>query len=127
MKIEEYEFGTLTIADGFIIGEMKEGIEVSFEIVLSIIAVAKQHFGENKWGYISNRIHSFSTDPTVYRKSHEFDNTLVAFAAVVYRHISKTLTYIENEYIDNCFKYSHFDNLDDAINWMVPILSEEKS
>ena len=126
MIVEEYDLGRLAIGDRFIIGEINEGTNVSIEIVSTIIAVANKHFKGKRWGYISHRVQSFSTDPTVYKQAHELDGSMVAFAAVVYREISQILANVEDTYIGSSFKYASFNKLDDAIDWMKEILSQEQ-
>ena len=123
MKKLDYDFGTLTLGDRFIIGEINEGAEVTREMVLEVIGIADKHFQGKTWGYISNRVHSFSTDPTIFMQAKQLDEKMVAFAAVIYREISKKVTEYEQGFIGDSFSYAVFDDLDEAISWVQSKLS----
>ena len=59
MKTEKYDFGTLKVGDHFIVGEMKEGTDIQFDVVSRIMDIANGRFNGERWGYISNRVSSY--------------------------------------------------------------------
>lgn len=125
MRIQQHKFEKLHIGDSFIIGEMKEGSHVSIEVVSEIIHIANANFKGRKWGYISNRLNSFSTDPLVFINAKKLDHHLVAFASVNYREASDSVTKIEEQIVGDSFKYETFTNLDDAISWIKSLISTD--
>ena len=118
MKIEKYDFGTLTIGDHFIIGEMKEGSDIQLDTVSKIIDVANHNFKGEPWGYISNRVHSYSLQPLVHREAPKFEKNMVAFAVVASGDKALMQAEMEKRLIGQQYNFSCFNGLDKAIAWV---------
>ncbi len=125
MKIEKHKFGTLTIGDRFIIGEMKEGSDIHLDTVSRIIDIANSHFKGERWGYISNRINSYSLQPLVYRQASEFEKNMVAFAVVTSKKSALVCSEMEKSLVGERFEFSYFRELDKAIAWVKSVISSE--
>ncbi len=125
MKIEKHEFCTLTIGDRFIIDEMKEGSDIHLDTVSRIINLANSHFKGERWGYISNRINSYSLQPLVYRQASEFEKNMIAFAAVTNKESALVCSEVEKRQVGDRFEFSCFKELDKAITWVKSVISSE--
>jgi len=125
MQREEYGFGTLDIGDHIIVGEIKEGTDVQFEIVSRIIEVANDRFNGEPWGYISNRIHSFSTQPMLYKEISKIKHNMVAFAVVAGRNMTIKTAQYEKAFAGTEYQFKYFYNMDDAVFWIKGILNSK--
>ena len=122
MKIEEHDFGKLIVGDRFVIGEMKEGSDIHLDTVTRIIDIANSHFKGERWAYISNRIHSYSLQPLVYRQAFEFEKNMVAFAVVTNQDPKLVMAEMEKKIVEERFNFSYFGELDRAITWIKSVI-----
>lgn len=118
MKIEKHSFGTLTIGDHFIIGEVNEDTDIQLDDVSKIIDVANKYFKGDKWGYISNRINSYSLQPLVHHDAPKFEKNMLAFAVVSNNKKIDNYTEVERIMVDDSYAFSSFSDLDEAIIWI---------
>lgn len=125
MKIQKYDFGTLEIGDHFIVGEMKEGADIHLDVVSRIIDIANEAFNGERWGYISNRINSYSLNPIVHMEAPEFEKNMVVFAVVTNKDTHRINAELEKSFSDEQYKFECFLNLETAIAWVTQVLTEE--
>jgi len=74
--------------------------------------------------YISNRIHDYNVDPTVYLSLDKVKN-LAGIAIVSYKTSSLNIAQFEKNFTKIPFKI--FLELEDAINWTQKILKNKKA
>lgn len=118
MTIYEYDFGNLTVDGNIIIGEMREGKDIGVDVMRETFRLARELFGDDKWGYISNRSNSYSLQPIVYVRIQEIENNLVAYAAVLPSNKSQIYTDTEKMLVEEQFEYAVFNSMDDARAWV---------
>ncbi len=104
------------------IGEMKEAEDIGVDVMQETFRLAREIYGDEKWGYISNRSNSYSLHPIVYVKIQEIDNNLVGYAAVLPEDKSQVYTDTEKLLIDKQFEYGVFTTMLDARNWLKSLL-----
>ncbi len=121
-KLRE-SFGTVILYEDFAIVEINEGIIYNTEHNEILINIGKSHFGNRPFGYISNRVHSYSLDPTVYLKSGKVDN-LKAIAIVSENPRNRTTAELEKTFY--CKHFEVFDNLEEAKSWMSLIVNSHQ-
>lgn len=110
----KYDFCEIKIFDNYIIVVMFEGINLTPEKNDVLLSIATKYFKNSNFGYITNRIHSYSVDPSIYLETSKIEN-LVSFAVVSSKQIIISNTKIEKLFFKKPFK--HFTLLEDAINW----------
>ncbi|PJB11919.1 MAG: hypothetical protein CO119_09425 [Flavobacteriales bacterium CG_4_9_14_3_um_filter_40_17] len=115
LKTIETDFVKLNFYERFVIAELSEGIDIDENIVDILIQYSIEFYGDNPFGYISNRINSYSINPVIYFKLSKIKN-LVAFAVVSTRMIVSYNVQIEKAFMSKPFEL--FDNLDEAVNWV---------
>ena len=125
METKKYDFGTLKIADHFIIGEMNENTDIQLNTVSRIIEIANNTFHGEKWGYISNRVHSYSLNPLVHEQAPKFEKNMVAFAVVINSEAGQMNAELEKFISNEQYLFESFYDLEEAINWIKQILSEQ--
>lgn len=108
-------FGSLELHDHFTIGIINEGEDLRSDQNISIIEACTNYYKNNNFGYISNRINSYSVDPTVYIKTSKLAN-LVAIAVVISDPAQKLSADIEKVFFAKPFEY--FTSLLEAKTWI---------
>ncbi len=121
--LEKYssEAGTYFFYDHYIIAEINEGTKLTIEQTNKLLPLINKHYGDSTpFGYISNRINSYSISPLNHLQCPGISMpNFKGFAAVTYTRISKMTTEIEEKFVKTPFK--QFSNLDEAIEWISKI------
>ena len=80
--------------------------------------LAGELFGNEPWGYISNRANSYSLQPVVYVHIRELQHNLVGYINGLPSHKGNQL-YVDTEkmLVDEQFDYAVFNQVDDARAW----------
>jgi hypothetical protein len=118
-KIKQHHFtkiGDIYVMEDYIVAEFMEGIDINFENFYEVSLIVQSHFNERLFGFIANRINSYSInleDADFFNKA--FPNCL-AYAVVNYKTIASQIFEIENQFFN--FNRKSFNNIDDAINWV---------
>jgi len=113
--ILKYDFCEIEIYNDFIIVVMNEGILLTPDKNEVLLEIATEYFKNKKFGYITNRIHSYSVDPRIYTETSKIEN-LVSFAVVSDNKLALSNAQIEKLFYKKPFK--QFVNLEDAITWV---------
>jgi len=115
-----YIFGKVEIYSNYVIAIMKEGVTVKPEYNKDLVSLANQYFKHRPFGYITHRINSYSVDPSTYIETSKIDN-LVAFAVVSKNSINISNTELEKIFLKK--PLNHFDELDEAIDWVNEVVA----
>lgn len=110
----KYDFCEIEVYDNYIIAVMFEGINLTPDKNDILLGIATKYFKNSNFGYISNRIHSYSVDPSIYIETSKIEN-LVSFAVVSSKQINLSNSQIEKLFFKKPFKHFYF--LQEAINW----------
>ncbi len=121
MKTLNYEFGEIRVFKNFVVVVMKEGINVIPEYNDDLVNISKNYFINRPFGYITYRKNSYSVDPMIYLKTSKIDN-LIAFAVVSDDGLKVSNLAVEKRFLTKPFK--HFNNLDNAKNWVNKLIEE---
>jgi len=111
------EFGSVTFLDNILISELNEGILLDIPHNQELLELGRERFNGKPYGYISNRINSYSVNPMIHLDSANSPN-LVAIAIVSDKEVVKQNTIIEKQFFRNKSSFEVFDTLDEAINWI---------
>ncbi|MFD0861398.1 STAS/SEC14 domain-containing protein [Sungkyunkwania multivorans] len=124
--IKQYSlsFGKIKVFDDYIIAEIFEGINLDTALNEILLDICSAHFPKRPFGYISNRVNSYSVDPTVYKYTAKNSN-LVAIAVVASGELKKLSANIEKLFFDREFEY--FEEIDEAKEWIEHIIKSEKA
>lgn len=113
-----YDFGDVYIFEGFVVSEIKDGVNVTWKYHGKRIVEDVTHFlGTNGKDivYISNRVYSYSVVALDWVKFFSSDHTLRAYYIVSNKPNSKLNIMIENLFFNNRIKT--FNSLYSAVNW----------
>ncbi len=123
-KTYSFPFGKVDFYSNFLITELNEGVNFGIEEALEISELVTRHFKEIPFGYISNRVNSYSLTPVNYLKIKEVFPTIKAFAAVTYSEMQKSVIKVENSFLNGML--ADFDNLSEAVMWVQSKLDQEE-
>lgn len=122
MKTIELDFCKLDFFDHYFIGTIYEGVLINKKKADTIIQIALKYFESTPFVIISNRVHSFSIDPSIYTKLKLID-TLVGFTIVT--NSSKVISNSSLEKIFYGKPFSVHSNFDTAINWSISLVKNQ--
>lgn len=110
-----FEFCEVRIFRNFIVVVMKEGITVKPEHNIELVKIAEEYFKDRLFGYITYRKYSYSVNPLVYLETSIIKN-LVAIAVVCENGLKASNLELEKMFLKKPLR--HFNNLDEAKNWI---------
>lgn len=111
------DFGTVTFLDNIQIAELNEGILFDIPHNRELLSLARERFDNKPYGYISNRVNSYSVNPMIHLESANVPN-LVAIAIVSDNEVVKQNSIIEKQFFRNSSSFEVFKSLEEAVNWM---------
>ncbi|MEZ4859356.1 MAG: hypothetical protein R2781_11155 [Flavobacteriaceae bacterium] len=123
LDVLKTKLATVYFYENIVVFEAQEGAIISHETALQILQKGIQIMKLRPLVYISNRIHSYSVNPTDF-KYLEAVPTIKGFAFVNYTMESR----INAQYEANFFKkpFQSFDSLEEAYHWAKEILATAK-
>jgi len=113
----ELEFGSVTFVNNIQIAELNEGILFDIPHNQELLELARDRFNNQPYGYISNRVNSYSVNPMIHLESANV-SSLVAIAIVSKNPVVKQNSIIEKQFFRNRSSFEFFENLEEAVNWM---------
>ena len=112
-----FPFGNFYLCDFFLVSELKEGVHFGWEEVkLLVKKIIKLYGSDIKLGYISNRIHSYSSDPNSWKRVDKEYGIIVASAIIYYSDFTYKNASLEKSFSEKSIKRCM--SLDEAIIWM---------
>lgn len=127
-KVLSTNIGNLYFFNNLVISEFNEGVHASFENCSEVISSIIEHFGKSKpFGFITNMINSYSSEPLDTPKFPETMRNMAAYGAVCYSKEAKMSIIIENGFCNNkiiCYKdlYEATDSVHNKIKQIsIPI------
>ena len=109
----------LEIHENFVIVRFDEGSNVALEDWVEIKEMLFDHFS-GKFAWISDRINSYSIDPTLLLQPEFIEdiNNLTCLAQVNYGKKIRDSTELAKDFIPDKVPFKSFRTLDDALNWV---------
>ena len=111
------DIGDFHFFENFVVAEFKQGAYVSFNDFKEIFDLSLEFFDTKPYGFISNRVNSFSVNLLDIIKHKHNISHLSAYAIVTYSHNTKRMLAIEDYYFKS--KRKRFNSLIDAANWVI--------
>ncbi|WP_053992982.1 hypothetical protein [Mangrovimonas sp. TPBH4] len=111
------EIGDFHFFSNYVVAEFRQGTNVAFKDFEEIFDLCDEIFGDQPYGFISNRVHSFSVDLVDALENSSKVSHIKAYAVVTYNHNTKRMLAIEEHYFS--FKRKRFNTLADATEWVL--------
>lgn len=116
--------GKIYIFKNYVVAEYNEGLHLTFDDYGDVINIIDMHFGDKQFGFIANRINSYSLHLTDAPKYHKAFPNLYAYAVVYYTTLTRQNVELEKRFYH--FNRESFSELSSAIDWIKLELSKEK-
>ncbi len=111
--------GKIEVYDDFVYTEFDEGVHINATNAEKIYNVILEHFGsKSSFGYISNRINSYSISPVELLRFRNLVDAEVKVALVTTTYKGKEAARYETLFWPKHFTVRHFENMTQAINWI---------
>ncbi|NHF60425.1 hypothetical protein FK220_013810 [Flavobacteriaceae bacterium TP-CH-4] len=124
IKKHDLEIGSFYFYPNFMISEVKEGVAVGFENAQEMLALAKNYYGNTTpFVYITNRINSYSFNPTVHFKTTAMFPNLKGYAVVTYDPMNHDIAQMEQSFMNKPAK--NFHSLEKAIEWAESLIVKD--
>lgn len=115
--------GTVYFFENYFIAEFNEGTDIDFFNFQEIHDLVQEHFGDSPFGFISNRINSYSINLNHAELFNISYPNLKAYAVVVYKSLSEKIFELENIFFE--FNRKAFNDMNDAVKWVEAILKKD--
>lgn len=110
------DIGDFHFFNNFIVAEFKQGAFVSFSDFNEIYDLSLEFYNTKPYGFISNRVNSYSINLLDIKDNKYKLEQLHAYAIVTYNHNAKRMLAIENYYFG--IKRKSFNSLLEAAQWI---------
>jgi hypothetical protein len=126
LKEVNYHFGDYYFFDGFIVSEIKEGADFSWDNAKVIIDEAAAYYNTsgNDIVYISNRIFKYKIQPVHWLRFSMYAFTLKGYGIVATNEIAFRNAKFESTFVRS--KVKIFNNLFEAIQWAAAVNDSKK-
>jgi hypothetical protein len=123
-QTHELEIGTFRFYEDVVIGQIRQGKQISLDDVLPLFALAWEHYQDKPLVYISDRKYSYSLDPTMHFETKKLLPFVAGYAWVVYNPIRERVARLEQRFLD--LPTAVFRSMDPALEWAWKILQEQE-
>lgn len=117
------KIGKVFLYEDYIITEFDEGVDVNFKNFNEISKIIEENFENRAFGFIANRVNSYSINLKDAKLFNEKFNNAIAYAIVAYSDLTKRIIEIENHFFK--FNKQVFTTTDDAIAWVEEALAHQ--
>lgn len=124
LKTHELEIGTFRFYDSVIIGQIREGMQVTLDDALPLLALGWEQYRNRPVVYISDRKYSYSLDPTMHFETKKLVPYLSGYAWVVYNRLNEQNARLEARFLDCPTQIC--SSLDAAIAWAGDLLKRQQ-
>ncbi|WP_296384578.1 hypothetical protein [Winogradskyella sp.] len=115
------KLGSVYLFDNYVVVEFNEGVDINFNNFKEVSDIIKKQYDDRPFGFIANRLNSYSIDLTDATKFNANFPNLKAYAIVVYNSFTQRVFEIENHFFK--FNREAFKNLENAAEWVEQTLS----
>lgn len=110
-------FGDFYLCENIVVAELNRETHVDWLLLQKIAHLIETHYGKSgKISYISNKVNSYSIDPTVWIKFYDEFDFIVAAAIVWYSNMDYMNATLEKGFSKK--KVKRCDSLEIAVEWL---------
>jgi len=121
---KDSKIGTLHFLENMVISEIKEGMHLSFKSSYNYLRQIADFYGDNKpYGFISNRVNTFSIEALDFPKFINILTHLKVYAAISYSHFDKMNMEIERQFCR--VHYKDFETIMDSYHYVNKYLQKQ--
>ena len=126
LKELNYQFGDFYFFNGFVVSEIKEGIDFSWDYATRVINEVTKFYNNRgtEIVYLSNRINSYNVKPVDWLKYTMYTFSLKGYGIVVNSNVGRKNAIFESIFIRARFKT--FTDIFHAMQWAAEINENKK-
>ncbi|UOB17310.1 hypothetical protein [Abyssalbus ytuae] len=119
-----FDFGYVYFFENVMVSEFNEGAVIEYHHLEEVLSFIFQYYKKNQnIVYISNRVNSYSINPTdLLRFTDKFPN-VKAVAVIIYNDTAKKMFRIEKMFLKRVVK--NFSSLQEAYQWSLNFLNTQ--
>lgn len=117
MRIITTSFAQFEIHQFLIIVRINEGVDLNKSYLNEIIRILKLNM-IHPFGWISDKVNSYSVDPSLFNRLIREVSNFMCFCNVVYGDDRKDLTTVGSAFFPDNFPMAAFHTLEDAALWV---------
>ena len=121
LTLLKVNLGSLYLFDDYVVVELKERVDINFDIFSEVTEIIKKQFIDKPFGFIANRLKSYSINIMDTPKFNAYFSNLVAYTIVAYTEMTQRIFELENHLFT--FNREAFKNLEHAVQWVEKTLS----
>ncbi|MDM9630049.1 hypothetical protein [Robiginitalea aurantiaca] len=125
LTTHELAIGTFNFYEHVIVGQIREGMQISIDNVLPLLALSWEAYQNTSMVYISDRKYSYSLDPTMYYEVKKLIPYMKGYAWVVHNDFNRQVAEIEARFLQ-CPNAIH-SSMSDALKWSLKILEDSSA
>ncbi|RMB56978.1 hypothetical protein EAX61_13015 [Dokdonia sinensis] len=111
------DIGKFTIYDNFMVSEIVEGVNLDYKACDILLSIVLSHFGNKPtFGYISNRVHTYSLVPTDLPRLKDLIPNKPRLAIVHHNELGQLSAQFERNFWP--FELEVFNNLGQALDYI---------
>lgn len=119
------DFGNFKVFENYILGTINNGVVFDAECKTAFAKLSDTYFKGRYFGYISNRVNSYSVDPTIYLDNSEEFAQLKAMAVVTNGYLQESNVNLERQFFKAEMKAFH--SIEEASLWIDKKITYSKS
>ncbi|MGJ8550350.1 hypothetical protein [Winogradskyella wichelsiae] len=120
--IHNIKLGKVYVYNNFMVTEFKEGADINFKNFDELSLIIEKNYKDEPFGFIANRLNSYSINVNDAKKFNEKFTQLKAYAIITYSELTERIIEIESHF----FKFNRkiFSDFESAILWIENTLSK---
>lgn len=108
--------GKIYVFDNYVVSEYNDGLHITFDDYEDVRDRIEKHFIDRPFGFIANRINSYSLEITEAPKFKKAFPKLSAYAVIAYNEQTRRNVELENHFY--LFNRKCFDSLEEGEDWV---------
>jgi hypothetical protein len=118
-------FAIFEFYEKYVIATVREGVVLGKQEMAKFHDVFMDYYGENHFGYISNRKNDYTINPLYYKEIEKYNLNIVGVATLCYSKESYDMAVFAEQFFN--WPHAAFYKLEDCISFISQRYDEEKN
>ncbi|SCY27331.1 hypothetical protein SAMN05192588_1988 [Nonlabens sp. Hel1_33_55] len=121
VEVQQFDFGKLEYYDNYVISSILPNTQVTTSIAKTILTSVKDHFGNKKMVYISNREFGYDVDVSIYKLVNSKKMVAIAIVSSKREEIVVKAAKEQEVYKGS---FGVFNSIESAVSWAQSFVTE---
>ncbi|PRP67453.1 thymidylate synthase [Nonlabens agnitus] len=123
VEVKKFDFGQIEFYDNYVISTLLPNTTVTTSIAKAILTSIKDHFGNKKMVYISNREFGHEVDLSVYKMVNPKKMVGIAMVSSQREELVRSVSKEQEVYSGS---FGVFNSIESAVSWAKSFLEEQE-